>query len=31
MRVLLSSTDGAGHFGPLRPFIDALVTGGDDC
>ena len=30
MRVLLSSTDGAGHFGPLRPFIDALVTRGDD-
>ena len=30
MRVLLSSTDGAGHFGPLRPFIDALVARGDD-
>jgi UDP:flavonoid glycosyltransferase YjiC (YdhE family) len=30
MRVLLSSTDGAGHFAPLRPFIDALVTRGDD-
>jgi hypothetical protein len=24
VRVLLSSTDGAGHFGPLRPFIEAL-------
>ncbi len=30
MRVLLSSTDGAGHFGPLRPFIDALVARGND-
>jgi UDP:flavonoid glycosyltransferase YjiC (YdhE family) len=30
MRVLLSSTDGPGHFAPLRPFIDALVTRGDD-
>jgi UDP:flavonoid glycosyltransferase YjiC (YdhE family) len=30
MRVLLSSTDGAGHFGPLRAFIDALVARGDD-
>ena len=30
MRVLLASTDGAGHFGPLRPFIDALVARGDE-
>ena len=30
MRVLLSSTDGAGHFGPLRPFIGALAARGDD-
>jgi len=30
VRVLLASTDGAGHFGPLRPFIDALVARGDE-
>ena len=30
MRVILASTDGAGHFGPLRPFIDALVARGDE-
>ena len=30
MRVLLSSTDGAGHFGPLRPFIDVLAARGDE-
>ena len=30
MRVLVSSTDGAGHFGPLRPVIDALIARGDE-
>jgi UDP:flavonoid glycosyltransferase YjiC (YdhE family) len=30
VRVLLASTDGAGHFGPLRPFIDALAARGDE-
>jgi UDP:flavonoid glycosyltransferase YjiC (YdhE family) len=30
MRVLLSSTDGAGHYGPLRSFIDVLVARGHD-
>jgi UDP:flavonoid glycosyltransferase YjiC (YdhE family) len=30
VRVLLSSTGGAGHFGPLRPFIEALVARGDE-
>jgi UDP:flavonoid glycosyltransferase YjiC (YdhE family) len=28
VRVLLSSTGGAGHFGPLRPFIEALARRG---
>ena len=26
----MSSTDGAGHFGPLRPFIEALVARGEE-
>jgi len=30
VRVILASTGGAGHFGPLRPFIDALVSRGDE-
>jgi UDP:flavonoid glycosyltransferase YjiC (YdhE family) len=30
LRALLSSTDGAGHFGPLRPVIDALAARGDE-
>jgi UDP:flavonoid glycosyltransferase YjiC (YdhE family) len=30
VRVLLASTDGAGHFGPLRPFIEALAARGDE-
>ena len=29
MRVLVASTDGAGHYGPLVPFIQALVRRGD--
>lgn len=30
MRVLVSSTDGAGHFGPLVALLDALRRRGDD-
>jgi UDP:flavonoid glycosyltransferase YjiC (YdhE family) len=30
MRVLIASTEGAGHFGPLVPFIEALTRRGDD-
>lgn len=30
MRVLVASTAGAGHFGPLRPVIDALLARGDE-
>jgi len=30
MRTLISSTEGAGHFGPLVPFIEALKRRGDD-
>ena len=30
MRVLFASTHGAGHFGPLVPFIDACIRAGDD-
>lgn len=30
MRVLVASTEGAGHFNPLVPFIEAFVRRGDD-
>ncbi|MDA0166906.1 glycosyltransferase [Solirubrobacter ginsenosidimutans] len=30
MRVLIASTGGHGHFGPLLPFADALADRGDD-
>jgi UDP:flavonoid glycosyltransferase YjiC (YdhE family) len=30
VRVLFASTHGAGHFGPLVPFIDACIRAGDD-
>jgi UDP:flavonoid glycosyltransferase YjiC (YdhE family) len=30
MRVLVTTTGGAGHFGPLVPFVDALLAAGDD-
>lgn len=30
MRVLFASTQGAGHFGPLIPFIEACLRRGDD-
>jgi UDP:flavonoid glycosyltransferase YjiC (YdhE family) len=30
MRVLVSSTGGAGHFGPLVPFLEALARMGDE-
>jgi UDP-N-acetylglucosamine:LPS N-acetylglucosamine transferase len=30
MRVLVTTTGGAGHFGPLVPFVDALVAAGDE-
>ena len=30
MRVLVSSTAGAGHFGPLVPFVEALARRGDE-
>jgi len=30
MRVLLASTAGAGHFGPLLPFIETLARRGDE-
>ena len=30
MRVLVSSTAGAGHFNPLVPFVDAFARRGDD-
>ena len=30
MRVLIASTGGAGHFGPLLPFADALAARGDE-
>lgn len=30
MRVLVTSSAMAGHFGPLVPFIDALREAGDD-
>lgn len=30
MRVLVASTGGAGHFGPLVPVVDAFVRRGDD-
>ena len=30
MRVLFASTQGAGHFGPLIPFIDAAARGGHE-
>jgi hypothetical protein len=30
VRVLVASTDGAGHLGPLLPFADALTERGDD-
>jgi UDP:flavonoid glycosyltransferase YjiC (YdhE family) len=30
MRVLVTTTGGAGHFGPLVPFVDALLAAGDE-
>jgi UDP:flavonoid glycosyltransferase YjiC (YdhE family) len=30
MRVLFSSSSGAGHFGPMIPFVQALQGRGDD-
>lgn len=30
MRVLFSSSSGAGHFGPVVPFVQALLSRGDD-
>jgi hypothetical protein len=30
MRVLIASTHGAGHFGPLVPFADAYLRNGDE-
>jgi hypothetical protein len=30
VRVLFASTHGAGHFGPLVPFLDACVRGGHE-
>jgi hypothetical protein len=30
VRVLFASTQGAGHFGPLIPFIEACVRNGHD-
>jgi len=30
MRLLFASTQGAGHFGPLIPFIDAALRGGHE-
>ena len=30
MRVLIASTGGSGHFGPLEPFADALTARGDE-
>lgn len=30
VRVLIASTAGAGHFGPLIPFVEAVVRRGDD-
>jgi UDP:flavonoid glycosyltransferase YjiC (YdhE family) len=30
MRILLTTTRGAGHFGPLTPFADAFQRAGDD-
>ena len=30
MRLLFASTQGAGHFGPLIPFIDAALAGGHE-
>src|SRR4051794_14325300 len=30
MRILFASTRGAGHFGPLVPFAQALLRAGDD-
>jgi UDP:flavonoid glycosyltransferase YjiC (YdhE family) len=30
VRILVSSTAGAGHFGPLAPFVRSFLTGGHD-